>query len=193
MEIHLMGKIIGLTGLIGTGKSTVAGILRGLNCAVFDADEYVHKLYEDKEVQQKLEAAFSGRSSREAIAEMLHKIPAQKPALEEILHPLVRQAEMDFIAQHKEEEHVVLDIPLLFETEADQLCDVVWVTDCTPETQRKRVLSRVGYNEERLEEILRWQGDGEAKRNRADLVINTENSLETLASGLKEALQKLDA
>ena len=185
--------IIGLTGLIGTGKSTVAGILRGLDCAVFNADECVHKLYDDKEVQAQLQEAFSGRCSREAIAEMLHKVPAQKPALERILHPLVRQAELDFIAEHKNDRHVVLDIPLLFETNAQELCDVVWVTHCSPETQKKRVLARVGFTEERLAQVLEWQGDGESKKNRANLVIDTEKPLETLASELAEELQKLNA
>ena len=175
--------IVGLTGSIGMGKSTAAAHLRDLGIAVFDADAAVHDLYETTAVAV-IDAAFpgvarDGRIDRERLAERLRAVPSGFRVLEDIVHPLVRQAEKEFLDRQFNAGAgiAVLEIPLLFETGGNDLVDATIVVSTSPEVQRERVLQRPGMTPAKLDSLLQRQLPDAEKRTRADFVVDTGGSI----------------
>jgi dephospho-CoA kinase len=176
--------IVGLTGSMGMGKSTIAAMLRARGIAVFDADAEVHRLYEGAAVAE-IEAAFPGTTSanrvdRAKLASAIVKNPESIERLEDLIHPLVRRAEKEFLqAESKRGASLaVLEIPLLYETGADANVDAVIVVSASPETQRARLLLRPGMDEKRLDVLLARQTPDSEKRRHADFVVDTNGSPE---------------
>lgn len=171
--------LIGLTGSIGMGKSTVAARLRALGIAVCDADAEVHKLYEGAAVAP-VEAAFPGTTAdgkvdRQKLGQALLDEPDQFKRLEAIVHPLVVEAERAFVRGEaaKGAAMAVLEIPLLLETGGNARVDCVVVCSAPPDAQRERVLRRAGTTAEKLEQLLARQMPDAEKRARADFVVDT--------------------
>lgn len=181
--------LIGLTGSIGMGKSTVAQRLRDLGLAVVDADAEVHKLYNGGAAVPRIEAAFPGTTAngnvdRQKLAQHLLAHPSEFKTLEEIVHPLVFAAERALLRAEaaRGAEMLVLEVPLLFETEGHERVDVTIVVSAPAHAQRERVLARPGMTAEKLEQILAKQLPDAHKRQKADFVVDTGVSLpETLA------------
>lgn len=177
--------IIGLTGSVGMGKSTVAARMRELGLPVYDADAAVHMLYEGAAVAP-IETAFpgttaDGRVDRQKLSQVLLADPPGFKRLEAIVHPLVSQVKRDFIHRAAAEGHamIVVEIPLLFEVGSDKTCDVTIVVSAPAEVQRARVLARPGMTPEKLDAILSRQVPDAEKRRRADFVVDTGTPLET--------------
>ena len=176
--------ILGLTGSIGMGKSTVAGMLRDMGVPVFDADAEVHRLQgPGGALLPEIEAAFPGATGpggvdRAALGALVFGDDAALRRLEEIVHPAVRQAQGHFLARHWRDPVVVLDIPLLFEKGGAERVDRIVVVSAPAAEQRRRVLSRPGMTEEKFAEILARQTPDAEKRARADHVIDTGATLE---------------
>lgn len=174
-------KIIGLTGSIGMGKSTAAGMFRRLGVPVHDADATVHRLLgRGGRAVKPVEAAFpgtvrDGAVDRLALGRRVFDDPAALRRLEAILHPLVRAAAARFLARARAQRQdlVVLDIPLLFETGGERRCDAVVVVSAPAFLQRARVLARPGMTEARFAQILAQQMPDREKRARADFVVET--------------------
>jgi len=173
---------IGLTGSIGMGKSTAAAMLRRLGAAMFDADAEVHRLMgPGGAAVAAVERAFpgvrgdNGAIDRTRLGPRVFGQPAELRRLEAILHPAVRAAEYRFIAQGRARRLplVVLDIPLLFETRADRLCDAIVVVTAPAWLQRQRVLRRPGMSAARLASIVSAQMPDSEKRRHADFVVET--------------------
>jgi dephospho-CoA kinase len=174
--------IIGLTGSIGMGKSTVAARLRALGIAVCDADAVVHKLYEGAAVTP-IETAFPGTTAggkvdRQKLAQALLGRPDAFKRLEAIVHPMVVATERAFLraAAAKGAAMTVLEIPLLLETGGEARVDVVIVCSAPAEAQRARVLQRPGMTAEKLDQLLARQMPDAEKRSRADFVVDTGGS-----------------
>ncbi|MBW8282607.1 MAG: dephospho-CoA kinase [Rhizobium sp.] len=176
--------VVGLTGSIGMGKSTTAGLFAEQGIAVNDADAVVHDLYRGEAVEPigRLfpDAVRAGRVDRAKLAENLAKNPAKFKELEAVVHPLVRQREVRFLDEQRAAgaDMVVLDIPLLFETAGADRVDVVVVVSCDADIQRRRVLERPGMTLEKYEMILSRQMPDAEKRRRADFVIDTGHGIE---------------
>ena len=173
--------VLGLTGSIGMGKSTAAGMLRRLGVPVHDADAVVHQLLAgDRSVKAEIAARFPGvvddeTIDRQALAAAVFSDPAARRDLEAILHPRVRSAAKRFLRNQARAgaSLVVLDIPLLYETGGETNVDAVLVVTAPRFLQARRVLSRPGMDVERYLGILASQlPDGE-KRRRADYVVET--------------------
>ena len=177
--------VLGLTGSIGMGKTTVAAALKASGATVYDADAAVHRLLAPDgaavaPVLARFPAAASGKGAsravdRGALGAHVFADPAALAELEAILHPLVRAGERRFLAasQRRGCRLAVLDVPLLFETGGEARCDTTLVVSAPAVVQRARVLGRARMSEERLAAILaRQMPDGE-KRRRADFVIRT--------------------
>ena len=171
--------IVGLTGSIGMGKSTVAARFRRHGIAVCDADAEVHKLYEGAAVPA-IEAAFPGTTAggkvdRQRLAEALIDNPAGFKRLEAIVHPMVLAAERAFLRAEaaKGAAVAVLEIPLLLETGGEKRVDVVVVVGAPADKQRERVMLRPGMTAEKLAQILARQMPDAEKRARADFVVDT--------------------
>ncbi|MGQ8630540.1 dephospho-CoA kinase [Agrobacterium sp. DKPNP3] len=191
--------VIGLTGSIGMGKTTTARLFAAEGVAVLDSDAVVHELYR-KEAAPLIEEAFPGTTvsgvvDRGKLGEVLRENPANFTRLEEIVHPLVRKRQQAFLAaaQNEGREFALLDIPLLFETGAENRVDKVVVVSCSPEVQRERVLSRPGMTEEKFAMILARQMPDEEKRRRADFIVESGSGVENARDQVREILQTLAA
>lgn len=173
---------IGLTGSIGMGKSTAAAMLLRLGAPMFDADAEVHRLLgPGGGAVAAVEREFpgvrdeTGGISRPRLGAQVFGKPEALKRLERILHPLVRAAEWRFIARGRAQRLplIVLDIPLLYETRADALCDAIIVVSAPRWLQRQRVLRRPGMTPARLASILAAQMPDSEKRRHADFVVET--------------------
>jgi dephospho-CoA kinase len=176
--------VLGLTGSIGMGKSTIAKYFESMGVPTLDADRVVHDLYAGKAAPM-IEAVFPGVATeagvdRAALAKVVLASPENLKRLEAIIHPLVRKAEWEFIDRHQQSgaDLCLIEIPLLFETGAHGLFDAVLVASATPEMQRARVLSRHGFSAEKFNAIAARQWPDEMKRQKADYVVDTSVAIE---------------
>ncbi len=173
--------ILGLTGSIGMGKSATAAMFATEGLPVYDADAAVHALYEKGGAAvAPLSERFGdilkdGAVDRAALRAKVVDHPDAMKDLEQIVHPLVRQSQLNFRQQALESESkiAVLDIPLLFETGGDQRCDFVAVVTAPADLQKARVLARGEMSEEQFEQIRAKQMSDADKRARADFIIST--------------------
>lgn len=189
---------LGLTGSIGMGKSTTAHMFRALGVPVWDADETVHRLYAARGGAVAPVAALvpsalqDGAINRAALKTAIAADPTLLDRIEKIVHPLVAADRAGFIENHQQEPLVVLDIPLLFETGADQWLDAVLVVTVDPDTQKARVIARPGMTEGAFHHILARQMPDAEKRRRADYVIATR-TLEQTRNDVAELVASLNA
>ena len=176
--------VIGLTGSIGMGKSTVAAMLREAGVPVFDADAEVRAMQgAGGAALPAIEAAFPGTTGaqgldRLALGQAVFGDPAALGRLEAILHPMVRDAQARFMTANAVAPIVALDVPLLFEKGGWRNVDATLVVSAPPELQRARVLARPGMTPEKFERIVAAQMPDAEKRARADFVVDTGCSLE---------------
>ena len=176
--------IIGLTGSVASGKSTVAGWIAERGIAVHDADSAVHSLLAaDGAAVPDIIARFGtsvladdGGIDRKKLGNHVFEHPQDRKILESILHPMVRQHRDQFLVDHRRlsSKIVVLDVPLLFETGGDALCDYVIVVHAGEDTIRRRALARPGMTENKLAGILKTQMPASEKCQRADFVLDTD-------------------
>lgn len=186
---------LGLTGSIGMGKSTTAQLFADQGIPVWDADAAVHALYAKGGQAAQIFAALcpdvleNGAVSRPLLRARIAADPALLDQIQARIHPLVAASRLDFLAQ-TQAPIVLLDIPLLFETGADRLCDGIVVVSVPAEIQRKRVLARCQMTEAELDLILSRQMPDAEKRARATWVIETI-SLDSAALAVKQILQDI--
>ena len=184
-------KIVGLTGSIGMGKSTVAAMFEKLGAATWNADDAVHRLYARggaaigpmKEMFP--DAVIDGAVDRDRLGALVFNDREALGKLEAIVHPLVAEDRIEFIENAKAQSAAlaVMDIPLLFETGQEDAFDAVVVVSAREDVQRARVLERPGMTQAKLDAILERQMPDSEKRRRADYVIPTDVSMaETLAA-----------
>lgn len=179
-----MSLVLGLTGSIGMGKSTVAAMFAGAGVPVFDADAEVHRLQgPGGALVAAIEAEFPDTTTdlgvdRTLLGEAVFGDPAAFRRLEGIVHPAVAHARNQFLAEHADKPLVLLDVPLLFEAGGWRQVDKVIVVSAPAEVQRARVLARPGMTAERFESILARQMPDAEKRARADFVIDTGGSID---------------
>lgn len=176
-------KIIGLTGSIGMGKSTVADMFAEAGIPVFCADTQVRAMQgPGGELVPAIEAAFPGSTGPEGVDRdrLGHQVFADKAALarlEAIVHPAVAAKRAAFLKEHADKRAVVFDIPLLFERGGHESVDMIVVVSAPEAVQRARVLARSGMTVEKFEHIYALQLHDTEKRARADHVIDTGTSL----------------
>jgi dephospho-CoA kinase len=189
--------VLGLTGSIGMGKSTTAQLFTELGVPVYDADATVHRLYE-REAVAAIEQAFPGTTGaggvdREKLsAYVVGNAPAMKQ-LESIVHPMLRAHEKEFLtgAEQAGAPVAVLDIPLLFETGAENRVDAVLVVSAPEEVQHARILARPNMTAAKLATILARQMSDADKRARADFVVDTSSGLESAREQIRHVLAKV--
>ena len=188
---------IALTGSIGMGKSTVAKMFERAGVPVFDADAVVRRLQgPGGGLVEKIGELFPGTVrcgtlDRECLAHIVLADPAKLKALEEIVHPAVRDSRDAFVAENPAARILVFEIPLLFETGSEKEFDKVIVVSAPPAVQRARVLGRTGMSPVKLDSILARQMPDEEKRARADFVIDTGSDLSTTEAQVSDILDCL--
>lgn len=176
-------RIIGLTGTIGMGKSTVAAMFAEAGIPVFDADAEVRAMQgPGGALVPAIEAAFPGSTgpegvNRDRLGAQVFADSAALARLEALVHPAVAARRAAFFEQHHDKRAVVFDIPLLFERGGHAAVDTLVVVSAPPEVQRARVLARPGMTAEKFAHILSLQMPDAEKRARADHVIDTGTTL----------------
>ena len=191
--------LVGVTGSIGMGKSTVAQMFKDHGYGVYNADDTVHYIYEnDEEVIEKVERQFPGSTkdgavNRLALRDILNKDPDKFRDLEQIVHPVTRKYQIIYIKKLIEERKVgcVLDIPLLFETGGEKYVDVSVVVTASEATQKSRVVLERKVPLEIFNAIKDQQMPDRDKLKKADYIISTDNNIEDTKSEVKEVAAKI--
>ncbi|HEX9806034.1 MAG TPA: dephospho-CoA kinase [Alteraurantiacibacter sp.] len=189
--------ILGLTGSIGMGKSTVAEMFAAQGVPVFDADREVRRMQgPGGSLLPAIEVEFPGTTgpegvNREKLGGMVFEDPEAMARLETIVHPAVRAARLEFLIEHGSAELVLFDIPLLFEKGGFEEVDRVAVVSAPAQVQRARVLARPGMSPEKFADILALQMPDAEKRARADYVIDTGTALEETRAQVAALVEKL--
>ena len=172
--------VIGLTGSIAMGKSTVSVMFREAGAPVFDSDEAVHRLYSGPAAAE-IDEAFpgvlvDGAVDRGRLSERVLNDPVALARLEAIVHPKVADSREKFLkeAAAAGRRVVVIDIPLLFEAGADKSVDLIVVVSAPEPVQKARALLRKGMTEARFAAIVAKQTPDREKRRRAHFVIETD-------------------
>ena len=190
--------IIGLTGGIGSGKSTVAEAFRQLGIETVDADQASRAVVEPgMPALAAISAQFGsqiiqadGSLDRAALRQIIFTDPAQKLWLESLLHPLIR----DWIIEQLKaatSPYVILESPLLFETDQHQLVHKTVLVDLPEALQIERACARDGNQADQIQRIIDAQMPREEKLSRADIVLDNSESLDTLAARVTAVHQTL--
>lgn len=196
-----MARIIGITGGIASGKSTVTEFLRQQGYQVIDADQVVHELQEPGgRLYQALLSTFGsailqedGRLDRPKLGAMIFGNPELLARSSQLQNEIIREElahRRDLLAET--EAFFFMDLPLLFELEYDNWFDQIWLVDVTEETQLSRLMARNDLSQEEAEKRIAAQLSLKEKRKRADVLIDNNGLLEGTRQQIRDALQKLE-
>jgi len=187
--------VVGLTGSIAMGKSTVASMFLQFGIPVFDADAAVRDFYSGdgaKAVEDIFPGVLAeGRVDRERLSRFVLCDVGALERLESLVHPIVAQARSEFVreAALSGRRLAVVDVPLLFEVGAESTVDVIVVVSAAEPLQRARALARYGMTGERLDSILSRQTSDSEKRRRSHFIIDTNGSLDRTRHQVSQLLR----
>ncbi|MDA9148288.1 dephospho-CoA kinase [Alphaproteobacteria bacterium] len=181
-----MTKIIGITGSIGMGKSTISSMLTKLGIPVFDSDKQVSKVLENNskiitKIGLKWPHAVNINDreisvNRKVLGDIIFSNLSDKIFLEKLIHPIINQERDLFIQQNKNHSLVALDVPLLFETKLHNICDFIFLANAKNEIQMSRVLKRKNMTHEKFDLIKKNQlSNGERKKLSTNIFIVSTN------------------
>ena len=190
--------IVGLTGGIASGKSTVSNLFRKYGIEIVDADKVAKEVSEKKESIEKISNIFGkdildsdGKIVREKLREKAFKNRDLLQELNKIIHPQV----MEYFKRKKEEnskdEILIFDIPLLYETKMEYLCDKIIVVGVDVQKQIRRVVARDGSSEELAKKIIFNQMPLDEKIKKADIVIMNDGTLDELEAKVMKIYREL--
>ena len=190
--------IFGLTGGIGSGKSTVANACRQYSIDVVDVDVIARQVVEpDQPALQKIIDHFGqdilladGTLHRSRLRERIFSEPTEKDWLENLLHPIIRQR-MQCLLNQSSSLYTLLESPLLFETDQHLLVSKVIVVDVDVSTQLQRAGARDGASPENIKRIIATQISREDRLNRADFIINNNGTIEQTLDQVKRVHESL--
>ncbi|MEH6791027.1 dephospho-CoA kinase [Parasphingorhabdus sp.] len=191
--------VIGLTGSIGMGKSTVAQMFVDEGIPLFDADAAVHQLQgPDGALVDEIEVLFPGSTTgegvdRQKLGAAVLGDPGALQKLERLIHPAVGEMRKAFLEKYRDQPLILFDIPLLFEKGGADRVDHIVVVSAGPDQQRQRVLSRPGMTEQRFEQIRALQMPDADKRQMAHSVIDTSLPHAETRQQVQKLVQKLKA
>ena len=191
--------LVGVTGSIGMGKSTVAKMFTEYGFGLYNADDTVHYIYEnDEEVINKIEESFPGTKSegkvnRIALRDILNKEPMKFRDLEKIVHPATRRYQIVYIEKLISDGSpgCILDIPLLFETGGEKYIDVSVVVTASEEKQKERVVSERKVPLEIFNSIKNQQMPDREKLKKADYIISTDQTLDETKLEVKDDVSRI--
>jgi dephospho-CoA kinase len=194
-------KVIGLTGGIGSGKSTVSQYLRKLGAMIIDADKVGHEVFKpETEAWREVVAAFgkqivasNGTIDREKLGAIIFSNSEARIRLNHIMHPRIRTVVKTQLEEYQRQgvAAVVIEAPLLLEAGWTSLVDEVWVTTASEATVLRRLKERIGLSESESRARIRSQLSTEKRIKQADVVIDTDCNLGELRAKVKELWRRL--
>ena len=191
-------KLVGITGSIGCGKTTLAKILKKLGYAVFDIDAWVRKIYHNKSFLSVLEKNFTGSvkngvADKRYLRNIVFSDKNKLDLLESLIYPFLNHNIRKVVNRYACDDYVCfLDAALLFEKKWDKFCDVIILADVDYEIQKQRVMKRDGISEDDFDKINNIQLKNEDKKKLSDIVIDTNKSINLLKVELIEILKGLE-
>lgn len=169
-----MTKIIGITGSIGMGKSTISSMLTKLGIPVFDSDKQVSKVLENNnKIITKIGLKWPHaviindldiNVNKKVLGDIIFSNLSDKIFLEKLIHPIINQERDLFIQQNKNHSLIALDVPLLFETKLHNICDFIFLANAKNEIQMSRVLKRKNMTHEKFDLIKKNQLSNEERK-----------------------------
>ena len=189
--------VVGLTGCMGSGKSTAVNMIKNMVIPVFESDKTVHRLMRDnlemKSIFQRKfpESIVNHAVDRAVLSSLINSKKVDIQELERIIYPFMEQELQAFFVRHRFERIVVLDVPLLFEAGWNRFCDKIIVMTAPAEVLKARVFQRTGMTEEKYEILTQRQMDDREKRLKADFVIETQNGIDPVKERLYEIMEEL--
>ena len=192
-------KIIGLTGTIASGKSTVAKYLKEQGLPVFDADAIVHDLYNnDQIVIEKIreifpEAIANHQVDRKKLSRAIQNNETLLTKIEDVVHPIVSLRRREFLERHadRQKDIVILDIPLLFEKRLENSVDEIILVITSPELQIKRAMERQDMSEQKLKFILSHQLPHDVKIPKSQYIIENTSTIESLHKKIDQVINRI--
>lgn len=191
--------IIGITGGIGAGKSTVARILSELGCFVVDSDDLARQALLDPNLVETL-VQWWGREildpqrqiDRRAVAKIVFARPNERKRLESLVHPWIEKRRLEmFAAAPDTAPALVIDAPLLVEAGIDEQCDAVVFVNSDRSTRLDRLAQNRGWSDQELNQREDSQLPLDAKRTRADYVIDNDGDLTSLTEQIRRTLHEI--
>ncbi|OQY42561.1 MAG: dephospho-CoA kinase [Fusobacteriia bacterium 4572_74] len=189
--------ILGLTGGIASGKSTVSKKLKELGSYIIDADEISREVSDSIEILKKLEENFSseiiddGHLDRKKLREIIFENEGKRELLNNIMHPIIVKKIIEEIENNREEKLIILDIPLLYETRLEYLCDQVLVVCIDESIQVERIKVRDKIKEKLAQKIIDAQMPLMEKRKKADIYIENNGNVEDLLKKVELVYNKI--
>jgi dephospho-CoA kinase len=191
-----MTKIIGLTGGIGSGKTTIANYIRSLGVPVYIADEEAKKLLYDAAIQEQLKMAFgetifeNSVLSKQKLAKIVFSDETKLKRLNSIIHPAVKAHFEKWLENYKAEPLIVKEAAILFESGSNQDCDAVITVIAPLDDRIKRVRSRDNISQEDVLSRMKNQWTDEMKTEKSDFIIDNNDLSKTLVQ-VDEILKKI--
>ncbi len=194
-----MKMIIGLTGGIGTGKSTVAKRFLEKGYPVIDTDIISKEVIERENVILKIcshidsSLVENGKINRKKLGQIVFKDKKKLDVLNSIMHPLILD-EMRKQIREKSQSHntVIVDVPLLFEINIEKEFDIILLVYASKETQIKRIMKRDNRTEEEALNMINSQMDLDLKSKKSDYILKNDNTLEELYTEIDKILEEID-
>jgi dephospho-CoA kinase len=193
-------RIIGLTGGIGSGKSTAAGFLAGLGAVVVDLDKTGHEVLRQREIRNKLVSEFggeildgNGEVDRSRLGEKVFSDREALKKLNEIVHPAIDKVVRDKTGEYRRQgaKAVVFEAAAMLEAKRDWQVDEIWVTVVREEVVLKRLSGKQGYQEADVKARIRSQMTNQERIGQADVVIQNDGTLEELREKVMAEWEKL--
>ena len=205
MDIHQKSKNnqrrIGLTGGIASGKTTITNYIRKhKNIPIIDADHLSRELIKPNTYGYKKILEYFGNQiidnknnseraiNRELLRNIIFKNSESKEWIEKLLHPLIKEKMIEECSQYKNNQTIVLVIPLLFEAKFEDICTEIWLVKCPSQVQKKRLIQRDKISEKEAYEIVNFQLSFEEKRKLSDIILDNSDDQNKWINKIKELL-----
>jgi len=187
---------VGITGILGSGKTTVLKIFKKMGFKTISCDEIVHRLLNKKDIIKKFikilgsEVIKNNRIDRKKTREIIFNNPKKKRKIEKILHPEVfKKIKKEILDTKKKGGIIFIEIPLLFETKSEKLFDKIMVVTASRSEIKKRLKDK--YSEEEIKNIWKSQLPLTFKKKKAHYVINNSGSIKETKKRVKNILKRL--
>ncbi len=192
-------KKIGITGSIGSGKSTVSEYLSAKGYAIVDADALVKEIYLEREYVDKMVEVFgdirlaedSTQLDKKKIFNLVFSDKTQLEKLVQTIHPFIEKKIMQSASEHQHEEMVFFDIPLLFEKGYEKMMDKVIAVYCEDDTRWSRASKRSNKTVAEIQSVDKMQMTQQEKKSKADYVLDNSTTLEHLHQQIENLLEEI--